>query len=102
MIMKVSIGESVFCHFKKFEIYSIAKHVHTLSYGISYIHLKSCWLTQESLEHDPFSTFGLICPNSICEKNLTKNRNFLYWMHLDLKSYSNDQVGSHYVPIMNI
>ena len=36
-----------------------------LSYGVSYIHLKSCWLTQESLEHDPFSIFCLIWPNSI-------------------------------------
>ena len=41
-------------------------------YVISYIHLKSCWLKQESLELDPFSTFGLIGPNSISDRNLTK------------------------------
>ena len=32
------------------------------SYGISYIHLQSYWLT--CLEHDPFSTFCLIWPNT--------------------------------------
>ena len=40
-----------------------------LSYGISYIQLKSCWLTQEGLEHDPFSTFFLIWQNSISKEN---------------------------------
>ena len=44
---------------KKFGLYHSWPCV--LSYGISYIHLKSCWLTQESLEHNPFSTFCLIC-----------------------------------------
>jgi hypothetical protein len=27
------------------------------------------WLPQESLEHDPFSTFCLIYPNSISKEN---------------------------------
>ena len=31
-----------------------------ISYGVSHIHLKSCWLTQERLEEDTFSTFFLI------------------------------------------
>ena len=39
-----------------------------LSYGISHIHLKSCGLTQESAEDDPFSTFCLIWTNSISRK----------------------------------
>ena len=34
--------------------------MHVLSYGISHIHLKSCWLTHKSLEQNPFSTFILI------------------------------------------
>ena len=34
--------------------------LYVLSYGISYIHLKSSRLTQECLEHGPFSTFCLI------------------------------------------
>ena len=55
------------------------------------IHLKSCWLPQESLEHNPFSTFCLIWPNSITKKSL----NFGYlWKHLDPKPIYNDQVGS--------
>ena len=47
-----------------------------LSYGISYMHLKSCWVTQKSLEQNPFSTFCLICPNSISKKNGEKIRTF--------------------------
>ena len=31
--------------------------IHLLSYGTSQIDLKSCWLTQDSLEQDPFSIF---------------------------------------------
>ena len=49
-----------------------------LSYDISYIHLKSCWLTKECLEHDPFSTFCLIWPNSISKKNGEKSE-LLIW-----------------------
>ena len=40
------------------------------------MHLKSCLLTQESLEQDPFSTFCLIYPNTISKKNGEKIRTF--------------------------
>jgi hypothetical protein len=52
----------------------IGEELQTL--GIPYIHLKSLWLQQESLEHDQFSTFCLIYPNSISKKNGEKNLNF--------------------------
>ena len=69
-----------------------ADHI-LLWYGISYIHLKSCWLKQESLELDPFSTFGLIVPNSISERNLTKIQTFLFWIHLYPNTSFNYQMG---------
>jgi hypothetical protein len=57
-------------------------------------HLKSCWLTQESLGHDPFSTFCLIWQNSISKENLKKNLNFCLCTPLHPKLFLNDQVGS--------
>ena len=48
----------------------ILKKKNALSYGISYIYLKSLWLPQENLEHGPFSTFCLIWQNSISKTNL--------------------------------
>ena len=68
--------------------------MYVLSYGISYIHLKSSWLTQDCLEDDSFSTFCLIWPNSISKKNGEKNLNFSFWIPLDPKPIFNDQVGS--------
>ena len=53
-----------------------------ISYGISHIHSKSCWLTQERLEEDPFSTFFLVCLRSRSTaahtllKRLLKNCNY--------------------------
>ena len=49
-----------------------------LSYGITLKDLKSCWLTQESFEQNPFSTFCLIWPNSI-SRQLRKKSEILNW-----------------------
>ena len=76
-----------------------------ISLGIQYSPFKSCWLTQESLKHDPFSTFSLIDPNSIIKKNGKKSKLFQigfgskcfqnqnFWIQVDLKPILNDQVG---------
>ena len=60
------------------------------NYSWQYVSTFEIMLVGMCLEHNPFSTFCLIWPNSIIKKNL----NFWFWIHLDPKPISIDQIGS--------